>query len=234
MVRVEVDRVGRISEPLRRTTLHSSLLLCHGTWAGFLDLETWGLARVEVLMGSTDIECFVFSLITCPWFIPFGVNLLLVDLKVSRITVVHKNITCIKHVLLVIALPGSNYNCIKIIVERNNCCVCLCLPLYKASLNYNYKNNLFDNCSCCLVTITSIWIFQCEFYVTVSWTMVTKRGKFFYLQLELLCLQLSLFAYTPWKPLLDALSHNKQKATTVSKKAKTAVSKKRHNCKQKS
>ena len=50
-------------------------------------------------------------------------------------------------------------------------------------------------------------------------------GKLFYLQLELFCLQLSSFAYSPLRPLLDALSHCKQKAPTVSKEAKT-VSKK--------
>ena len=45
-------------------------------------------------------------------------------------------------------------------------------------------------------------------------------GKFFYLQLELFCLQLSFFAYSPLRPLLDALSHCKQKAPTVSRKLK--------------
>ena len=50
-------------------------------------------------------------------------------------------------------------------------------------------------------------------------------GKLVYLQLELFCLQLSFFAYSPLRPLLDALSHCKQKAPTVSREAKT-VSKK--------
>ena len=50
-------------------------------------------------------------------------------------------------------------------------------------------------------------------------------GSFFYLQLELLCLQLSFFANSPLRPLLDALSHCKQKAPTVSKITKS-VSKK--------
>ena len=36
-------------------------------------------------------------------------------------------------------------------------------------------------------------------------------GSFFYLQLELSCLQLSFFACGPLRPLLDALSHCKQK-----------------------
>ena len=45
------------------------------------------------------------------------------------------------------------------------------------------------------------------------------------LQLELFCLQLSFFAYSPLRPLLDALSHCKQKPPIVSKKAKI-VSKK--------
>ena len=35
-------------------------------------------------------------------------------------------------------------------------------------------------------------------------------GSFFYVQLELFCLQLSFFAYSPLRPLLDALSHCKQ------------------------
>ena len=34
-----------------------------------------------------------------------------------------------------------------------------------------------------------------------------KRGKLFYLQLELFCLQLSFFAYSPLRCMLDALSH---------------------------
>ena len=46
------------------------------------------------------------------------------------------------------------------------------------------------------------------------------RGKLFYLQLELFCLQLTLFAYSLLRPLLDALSHCKKKAQTVSKKTK--------------
>ena len=40
-----------------------------------------------------------------------------------------------------------------------------------------------------------------------------KRGKLFYLQLELFCLQLSVFAYSPLRRLLDALSHCKQKSS---------------------
>ena len=36
-------------------------------------------------------------------------------------------------------------------------------------------------------------------------------GKLFYLQLELFCLQLSFFACSPLRPLLDALSHCKEK-----------------------
>ena len=38
-------------------------------------------------------------------------------------------------------------------------------------------------------------------------------GKLFYLQLELFCLQLSFFAYSPLRPSLDALSHCKQKSS---------------------
>ena len=51
------------------------------------------------------------------------------------------------------------------------------------------------------------------------------KKMFFYLQLEFFCLQLSFFASSPLRPLLDALSHCKQKTKTVSKKAKI-VSKK--------
>ena len=38
-----------------------------------------------------------------------------------------------------------------------------------------------------------------------------KGGKLFYLQLELFCLQWSFFAYSPLRPLSDALSHREQK-----------------------
>ena len=38
-------------------------------------------------------------------------------------------------------------------------------------------------------------------------------GKLFYLQLELFCLQLRFFAYSPLRPLLDALSRCKQKSS---------------------
>ena len=83
----------------------------------------------------------------------------------------------------------------------------------------------------------------------------SQSGKLFYLQLELFCLQLSFFAYSPLRPLLDALCHCKQKsfnceqktkivskkAAIVSKELKVStVSKKLHckqeasNCKQKS
>ena len=40
-----------------------------------------------------------------------------------------------------------------------------------------------------------------------------KSGKLFYLQLELFCLQLSFFAYSPLRPLLGALSHCEQKSS---------------------
>ena len=40
-----------------------------------------------------------------------------------------------------------------------------------------------------------------------------KMGEAFYLQLELSCLQLSFFAYSPLRRLLDALSHCKQKSS---------------------
>ena len=60
----------------------------------------------------------------------------------------------------------------------------------------------------------------------------SRWGEAFYLQLELFCLQLSFFAYSPLRRLLDALSHCKCKAKTVSEKAPT-VSKKAKivNCK---
>ena len=38
------------------------------------------------------------------------------------------------------------------------------------------------------------------------------REKLYYLQLELFCLQLSFFAYSPLRRLFDALSHCKQKS----------------------
>ena len=40
-----------------------------------------------------------------------------------------------------------------------------------------------------------------------------KRGKLFYLQLEFFFLQSSFFAYSPLRPLLDALFHCKQKSS---------------------
>ena len=40
-----------------------------------------------------------------------------------------------------------------------------------------------------------------------------KRGKLFDLQLELFCIQSSFFAYSPLRPLLDALSQCKQKSS---------------------
>ena len=74
-------------------------------------------------------------------------------------------------------------------------------------------------------------------------------GSFFYLQLELLCLQLIFFAYNPLGCFLDALSHCKQKNSNCKQKSSncklkkppdTAVRKKlsckqeASNCKQKS
>ena len=41
-----------------------------------------------------------------------------------------------------------------------------------------------------------------------------KRVKLLYLQLEFFCLQLSFFAYSPLRPLLDALSHCKQQSSS--------------------
>ena len=38
---------------------------------------------------------------------------------------------------------------------------------------------------------------------------INQWAKLFYLQLELFCLQLSFFAYSPLRPLLDALCHCK-------------------------
>ena len=49
----------------------------------------------------------------------------------------------------------------------------------------------------------------------LCWAAVnhTIWGKLVYLQLELFCLQLSFFTYSPLRPLLDALSHCKQKSS---------------------
>ena len=52
-------------------------------------------------------------------------------------------------------------------------------------------------------------------------------GKLFYSQLELFCLQLSFFAYSPERLLLDALFPTvSKKAPIVSKEAKTVEAKK--------
>ena len=51
-----------------------------------------------------------------------------------------------------------------------------------------------------------------------SWGSVFVRGKLFYLQLEPFCLQSSFFAYSPFRPLLDALAHCKQKSSNWKKK----------------
>ena len=50
-------------------------------------------------------------------------------------------------------------------------------------------------------------------------------GKLFYLQLELFCLQLSFFAYSPLRPLLTHFPTASKKAPIVSKEAKTASKK---------
>ena len=55
--------------------------------------------------------------------------------------------------------------------------------------------------------------------------VVAKRGKLFYLQLELLSLQLSFSAYNPFRPYLTHFPTVSHKAPTVSRKAKI-VSKK--------
>ena len=44
-------------------------------------------------------------------------------------------------------------------------------------------------------------------------------GELFYLQLGLFCLQLSFFAYSPLRPLLEALSHSKQKSSNCKQKS---------------
>ena len=51
-------------------------------------------------------------------------------------------------------------------------------------------------------------------------TPVCNGGNLLFLQLELCCLQLSFFAYSPLRPLLEALSHCKQKTPTVSETLK--------------
>ena len=48
---------------------------------------------------------------------------------------------------------------------------------------------------------------------TTFYSVGVDRGKLFYLQLELFCLQLSFFAYSSLRRLLDALSHCKQKSS---------------------
>ena len=53
-----------------------------------------------------------------------------------------------------------------------------------------------------------------------------QRGEAVYLQLELFCIQLSFFAYSPSRPLLDALSHCMQKSPNCKQKSQ--------NCKQNS
>ena len=45
------------------------------------------------------------------------------------------------------------------------------------------------------------------------------QGELFYLQLELFFLQLSFFAYSPLRPLLDALSHCKQKSSNCKQRS---------------
>ena len=56
------------------------------------------------------------------------------------------------------------------------------------------------------IAIVRFWCAKVYFY---PWA----RGKFFYLQLECFFLQLSFFAYSPLRPLLDALSHCKHKSS---------------------
>ena len=54
-------------------------------------------------------------------------------------------------------------------------------------------------------------------FPTTAWGGVLW-GKFFYLQLELFCLQLSFFAYSALRPLLDAVSHCKQRNSNCKQK----------------
>ena len=72
-----------------------------------------------------------------------------------------------------------------------------------------------------------------------KWGQEKKRGKLFYIQLELYCWQLSFFAYSLLSCLLEALSHCKQKisiasekAPTVSKKLPNTIASKKLHCKQ--
>ena len=54
----------------------------------------------------------------------------------------------------------------------------------------------------------------------IPWkTAHQERGKLFYLQLELFCLQLSFFAYSPLRPILDAPSHCKPKSSNCKQKS---------------
>ena len=49
--------------------------------------------------------------------------------------------------------------------------------------------------------------------------LLSDGGKLSYLQLELVCFQLSFLAYSPLMPLLDALSHCKQKSSNSKQKS---------------
>ena len=54
--------------------------------------------------------------------------------------------------------------------------------------------------------VTSLFEARCclaDFLASLTETMEYYGGRLFYLQLELSCLQLSFFAYTPFKHLLD-------------------------------
>ena len=50
-------------------------------------------------------------------------------------------------------------------------------------------------------------------FVELDFLVGCNGGKLFYLQLELFYLQLSFFAYSPLRPLFEALSHCKQKSS---------------------
>ena len=58
-------------------------------------------------------------------------------------------------------------------------------------------------------TITRLTLSVCNYF----------GGSFFYLQLELFCLQVSFFAYSPSRSLLDALFHCKQKSSNCKQRS---------------
>ena len=84
-------------------------------------------------------------------------------------------------------LVGSNVYNTHFYHDTPRICITMPLPKYSISGQWNTPNKH------CFLVVNQIW------------------GKFFYLQFELFCLQLSFFACSPLGRLLDALFHCKQK-----------------------